>query len=395
MQFVMSYSKQFYKLWRNLNLHKLSTINRIFWVKTSPGGGFVEHAGLIPLPDVIPVHWGWFQVLLIVTFILHLLFMNTMLGSTIIALIREFGNREAPDEINRDLSKKLPYTVAFTINIGVAPLLFLQVLYGHFMYTSSVLMAVYWLSIILLVMIAYYSLYIYDFKFEALGQGRRIFIVVAVILLLIIGFIFTNNMTLMMQPEKWTRYFTNPYGTLLNLQEKMLIPRYLHFVVGSVAVGGLFQAVVWEFKRKKKAAKAKEVIHAGLNWFLGATVIQMLIGIWFLSALPKDKMMLFLGNDILCTTLLAMGIICALCALVFAVKRNVWATLSLALATITIMVLMRDVLRIAWLKPYFSISSLKVVPDYSPLVLFLVFFVVGIAVIFYMLKLAATAGKEV
>ncbi|MEA1968871.1 MAG: hypothetical protein U9N77_11720 [Thermodesulfobacteriota bacterium] len=349
---------------------------------------------LIPLPDAIPVHWGWFQVLLLVTFLLHLLFMNTMLGSSIIALTREFATKDGHCDLNKDLSLKLPYTVAFTVNIGVAPLLFIQVLYGHFMYTSSILMAVYWLSIVLLVIIAYYSLYIYDFKFDALGQGRRIFIAIAVILLLFVGFIFTNNMTLMMQPEKWTRYFTNPYGTLLNLQEKMLIPRYLHFVVGSIAVGGLFQAVVWEFKYKKKIANAKDAVHSGLNWFIGATFVQILIGIWFLSALPKDKMMLFLGADILRTSLLVIGIVCVLCALFFAVKRNVWATFGAALSTITIMVLMRDLLRMTWLKPYFSPASLKVVPEYSPMILFLVSFAAGLVVIFYMLKIAATAGKE-
>ncbi|MCK5096786.1 MAG: hypothetical protein KAR45_01720, partial [Desulfobacteraceae bacterium] len=317
-----------------------------------------------------------------------------MLGSSIIALTREFATKEGPDNLNKDLSLKLPYTVAFTVNLGVAPLLFLQVLYGHFMYTSSILMAVYWLSIILIVMIAYYSLYIYDFKFDALGQGRRIFIAIAVILLLIVAFIFTNNMTLMMQPEKWTRYFTNPYGTLLNLQEKMLIPRYLHFVVGSIAVGGLFQAVVWEFKRKKKIADAKDAVHSGLNWFFGATIVQILIGIWFLLALPKDKMMLFLGNDILRTSLLTIGVVCALAALVFAAKRNVWATLGAALSTITIMVLIRDLLRMIWIKPFFSPASLKVVPEYSPMILFLISFAAGLVVIFYMLKIAATAGKE-
>jgi hypothetical protein len=354
----------------------------------------MDFSGLIPSPDAIPVHWGWFQGLLIVTFILHLLFMNTMLGSSIIALTREFATKDEPCDLNKDLSLKLPYTVAFTVNLGVAPLLFLQVLYGHLMYTSSILMAVYWLSIVLLVMIAYYSLYIYDFKFDALGQARRIFIVIAVVLLLFVGFIFTNNMTLMMQPEQWTRYFTNPYGTLLNLQEKMLIPRYLHFVVGSVAVGGLFQAVVWEIKRKKKGEQAEEAVRSGLNWFLGATIVQILIGIWFLSSLPQEKMMLFLGSDTLRTLLLIAGILCALSALIFAAKNYVWATLGSTLSTITIMVLIRDLLRMSWIKPFFSPTSLKVIPDNSPLILFLVSFAIGLVIIFYMLKIAATAGKE-
>ena len=347
---------------------------------------------LIPQPDTIPVHWGWFQLLLTITFILHLLFMNTMLGCGMITLIREFGSGKESEDMNREMSLKLPYTVAFTVNMGVAPLLFLQVLYGHFMYTSSILMAVYWLSTVFLIILAYYCIYIYDFKFEALGQARRVFIAVGVILLLWVGFIFSNNMTLMVQPEKWSQYFHNPYGTLLNLGENTLIPRYLHFVVASVAVGGLFQALAEMFKPRTDGAE--KVIRSGLNWFSGATAVQFLVGLWFLFSLPKDKMLLFLGEGRLPTFFLAAGITGGIAALYFAARNKVWSAAGAALMTIIMMVLVRDLLRSAYLKPYFSLDSLKIVPEYSPMILFLVSFAAGIMVIIYMLKLASTAGKE-
>jgi uncharacterized membrane protein YwaF len=41
----------------------------------------MDPATLIPYRDTIPVHWGWFQFLLILTFGLHILFINAMLGS--------------------------------------------------------------------------------------------------------------------------------------------------------------------------------------------------------------------------------------------------------------------------------------------------------------------------
>ena len=94
------------------------------------------------------------------------------------------------------------------------------------------------------------------------------------------------------------------------------------------------------------------------------------------------------------TSLLTIGIVCAICALIFAAKRNVWAALGMALSTITIMVLIRDLLRMAWMKPYFSPASLKVVPEYAPMILFLISFAAGLVVIFYMLKIAVTSGRE-
>ena len=52
----------------------------------------MDPARLIPAPDPLPVPWGWFQVLLLLTFVLHLLFMNTMLGTGIIALVSHLKN---------------------------------------------------------------------------------------------------------------------------------------------------------------------------------------------------------------------------------------------------------------------------------------------------------------
>jgi len=353
----------------------------------------VNPVNLIPVPDTIPVHWAWFQVLLIVTFILHLLFMNAMLGSAILALFREFKVDKDADKINHQTAEKLPYTIAFTVNIGVAPLLFIQVLYGHFIYTSSILMAVYWLSVIILLILAYYAAYIYDFKFDAMGRSRTIFICISVILLLWIGFVFTNNMVMMIQPETWPAYFRNPFGTLLALKSSMLIPRYLHFVLASVAIAGLFQSILWTIKKQEPVSG--KAVRSGLNWFAWATWVQFAVGIWFLVSLPEDKMMLFLGRSPLHTFLLAAGILLGAAAVYSAARNKVWTTSALALAAVVDMVLVRDLLRSAYLRPYFSPNELKVVPEYTPMILFLAAFAAGIVIIAYMIKLAVSAGKEV
>jgi len=353
----------------------------------------VNPVNLIPVPDTIPVHWAWFQVLLIVTFILHLLFMNAMLGSAILALFREFKVDKDADKINHQTAEKLPYTIAFTVNIGVAPLLFIQVLYGHFIYTSSILMAVYWLSVIILLILAYYAAYIYDFKFDAMGRSRTIFICISVILLLWIGFVFTNNMVMMIQPETWPAYFRNPFGTLLALKSSMLIPRYLHFVLASVAIAGLFQSILWTMKKQEPVSG--KAVRSGLNWFAWATWVQFAVGIWFLVSLPEDKMMLFLGRSPLHTFLLAAGILLGAAAVYSAARNKVWTTSALALAAVVDMVLVRDLLRSAYLRPYFSPNELKVVPEYTPMILFLAAFAAGIVIIAYMIKLAVSAGKEV
>ena len=354
----------------------------------------MDPALLVPHPEAIPVPYGWFQALLILTFVLHLLVMNTMLGSSIIASITELGSSNPSPSVNREISRVLPTTIAFTVNFGVAPLLFLQVLYGHFMYTSSVLMAVYWISIIGLLIMAYYSAYLYDFKFDALGGSRTIFIILTTGLLLIIGFFFTTNMTLMQRPDTWPRYFANPRGTLLNMADPTLWPRYLHFVAASVAIAGLGQALLARWRRSRTTVNTDADVAHGLRWFSAATAVQILIGFWFLMALPPDKMQLFLGSSVLATALLGIGLCTSLGALIAGLLQQVWLTAGTTLATVVIMVLMRDILRQAYLAPYFSLSDLNVVQQYSPMLLFLAAFVGGIGIIIYMLKLALAAGKE-
>ena len=41
---------------------------------------------ILPQPDTISVNWGWFQFLLLLTFPLHLLAMNAMLGGLAIGI---------------------------------------------------------------------------------------------------------------------------------------------------------------------------------------------------------------------------------------------------------------------------------------------------------------------
>jgi hypothetical protein len=351
-------------------------------------------SSLIPAADTIPVHWGWLWFFLILTFTIHLLLMNAMLGTGIIAFFYTVRRKTPQPAIEKEISKKLPLTIAFTVNMGVPPLLFIQALYGHFFYTSSILMAVYWLSIVMVLMVAYYSAYLYQYKFDISYQLRFFLISLAVVLLLGVGFLFTNNITLMLSPERWSQYFINPRGTLLNLSEVTLVPRYLHFVFASIANGALFLAIFFHVKEKKGDTAAKGKKEIVMKWFTHGLAINIILGLWFLISLPGHVMSLFLGGQFYATLLLIIGFIGVCGALFFGIKRHIPACAGATFFTLIIMVLMRDVLRTAYLKPYFNLSMLRVEPQYMPMVLFIVSLVVGIGVIGYMLNLAARAGKE-
>ena len=59
------------------------------------------------------------------------------------------------------------------------------------------------------------------------------------------------------------------------------------------------------------------------------------------------------------------------------------------------MTLARDILKLAYLKPYFKLSDLPYVPQYSSFIVFLLAFVGGIYLVGWMLKTVWNSNKEV
>ena len=143
-------------------------------------------------------------------FPLHLLLMNAMLGFAVLSLYSLLKGGKTDRRLAHELAKALPVLIAFAVNFGVAALLFLQVLLGQFFYTSSVLMAVFWLCVPAFLIVAYYAAYIYDFRFDSLGKAGAVPIALASALFFAIAFLFTSNTTLMIEPLRWSGYFSDP-----------------------------------------------------------------------------------------------------------------------------------------------------------------------------------------
>jgi hypothetical protein len=351
---------------------------------------------LIPETSFIQVGSNIYTMMLILSFYIHIIIMNVMLGTGIIVFIRHFTKDQQTD-LSQNIASNLPFSIAFTINFGVGPLLFLQVLYGHLIYSSSILMAVYWLSVIGVLILSYYSAYIYDFKYEQLSEKRIFFIAVTVAGLLWIAFVFTNNMTLMLSPEKWAIYFCDRSGCWLNTGEKTLFPRFLHFVAGSIAIGGLaialYRQIQKEYHKKQGYNDNSHIkqlnldIQTGLGWFIGSTLIQMSIGVWYFMSLPESIRCLFIGNNTFGTSIFTLSIPLIIIMLVCAVRNHVWITTLLLIPVVFLMVLMRHLVRSAYLDPYFRLQDLQVSGQYSPMIFFMIALLACLFAMIYIVKM--------
>ena len=356
----------------------------------------MDPLSLVPSPDTIPAPSWLFLVLDLLTFTLHILVINVVLGGSLLLLTSRLtrGEPALDKNLHGGLASKIPTGFALGVNLGVAPLLFLQVIYGHLFYSSSVLMAVYWILIIPLLIIAYYGAYIHIRKYQKAELLSKTALFITAVILLYISFMFVNNMTLMTQPEKWNAYFENRSGTILNWGDPTLIPRYLHFLVASIAIAGLFSSIIWWFRKRKNVLEADQKIKNGLKVFGIATAVQVVIGFWFLLAIPSEFILQFMGQNLFYTIVLFLGILLAIGAIISAFLGKLLPTFIHLIALIIAMVITRTNLRSLYLQDVFTLDKLVLTPQYGVMALFFVVFVVGLVIVGYMLKLTFNAEER-
>ncbi|WP_320172509.1 hypothetical protein [Maridesulfovibrio sp.] len=346
----------------------------------------MDPSALIPEAIGISVPPVWPVVLSIITLSVHLLLMNAVFGGTVIVFVHSLSGGSA---VSRSMSRRLPTLLALAINAGVPPLLFLQAVYGQFSYVSSILMAVFWLAVIAALMIGYYGLYYHNFRYERLGvSGRRLVMTVVLCLIVYTGFMFSNKMTLMLRPEVWSGYFSDPDGYLLNLHDPVLIPRFMHFAVSALAVGGLTVAF---FGRRKGD---NDSVDTGMKWFRRSTLANVLMGVWFLMSLPKDVMLIFMGRNMAATVLFCAGLVLLLAMLHAAFTRNVTFAAVATVLIVPVMATMRHLVRQKYLSPYFSLDTAPVSGQWQPFLLFVISLAVGSLCVAYMLRLMSRAERS-
>lgn len=345
----------------------------------------------LPLPAPPALLWG----LLILTFFLHLLFMNFVLGGSVIAVASRSRSHRSDDaaKLSHWLGKAMPTAVAAAVTFGVAPLLFLQALYGRLFFSSSVLMAWLWLAIVPLLILAYYGAYAIAFRKEAHGPLAMVITSVMAVIFLGIAFVQSNNMSLMLRADAlMPMYQQNARGTALNLADTTLLPRYLHMIFGALAVAALVVALYGVFRSRDDEQHGRWAMHTGALWFSGATVLNILTGFWWLTVLPAEVMLRFMGRSTAATAYLAIGIVSgviALAGMVVAARSETPAPLVkrsslFLLLTLVPMVLTRDQVRQGMLEQAGFTLDQAVSPQWVVIAIFAVLLVGAIAVTIWM-----------
>jgi hypothetical protein len=343
-------------------------------------------------PTPLPAPAWLFQALLLVTFYVHILFLNVTLGGTLISAVHALvaTRKDAPGRrLGRLMVGLLPASVSFTVTTGVAPLLFIQLLYGQVFYAATVLVGWIWLAIVPLIVVGYYSVYLYKFEVGAPG-GRTVWLGVAAGCFVIVAAIQTLVNVLQLTPPRWEAVAA-AVGAVAH--DPTVLPRYLHFVLGSLAVAGIFLAVVaMERAHRTPDPFFDWLARRGIFWALAATGLQMADGFWLLFSLPREALIALVGGKPWPTIHLAIGMGLGFLALIILSglrqperqRGLVRFTAGVLLATVLAMVGLRDVVRGLYLGSLIRIRELPSHMQGDVTVLFLLVFLLGLATVAWM-----------
>jgi len=355
----------------------------------------------IPLPAPI-----WLIKLLhIVTLALHFVAVEMLLGGLLIAVVLSLYRNSSPaNVVARALARRLTVVMTYVINLGVPPLLFAQVLYGRALYTSSVLIGVYWISVVLVLCATYWLLYQFSARLEA-GKSAWWAGLGAWLLAGYIARMLSTNMTLMLRPELWRdMYSASAMGAYLPAGDPTLEPRWLMMMAGGLFMGGLW--LVYLAGRSTFTAEEKRFA-AGLGGRFAVLfgLVYLVAGMWAarvqpetvkagLATHPLYHWFAYAGYGWL--ALVVVAVIAAAFAAFGRMAANWlgWTVALLALLVELTLVIYRDAVRdLSLLAKGFDVWNRTVVTNWGVVALFLVLFVGGLGVIGWLISVVARAQK--
>lgn len=359
-----------------------------------------------PIPLPAPV---WLMKLLhVVTLSLHFVAVEMLLGGLLLAILLSlFSSSANAHTTARALARRLTIVMTFVINLGVPPLLFAQVLYGRALYTSSVLIGVYWIAIVPALILTYWLLY----KFSArLDRGQSAWWVGLIAWLLAGGVARTlsTNMTLMLRPEAWHKlYAASALGAYLPTGDPTLTPRWLMMLAGGLFIGGLW--LVYLAGRSTFTAEEKTFI-AGLGGKLAAGfgIVYLAAGLWAASVQPAVVKAGLAGHStyplykfagMAGYGWVALVVIAILIGAIAGFSRIAsgglsWVAVLIAVLVDTMLTVYRDGLRdVTLLSKGYDVWERAVVTNWSVVGLFLALFIAGLGVIGWLISVVMRAQK--
>lgn len=236
-------------------------------------------------PLGFPASTAVYLSLYVITLVIHVIFMNYVLaGSAYVAFVSVFTGGESLQRQRSPVAMLLrdwmPFALGLAITAGVAPLLFVQILYQRQFYTANILLFHRWMLIVPVLVIAYYLIYL--LKSRTITHWAM-WVRGAVGLGAFMGFAFTayswteNHLLSLQDQAVWSDFYAS--GRIV-YWSPVLLPRLGVWFFGAFPTMSLI--VAWQMyvqQHRGYAVLAEDVAHTrllGVSGLTGAIVCGLL-----------------------------------------------------------------------------------------------------------------------
>ncbi len=332
----------------------------------------------LPDPGFLSAPLGLVTLLHLLTFTLHLAAMNALLGGVLVVLGAALRGRWSGPDLAR-LGSWLPTAMAATVTLGVAPLLFLQMVLPRPVYAAAIVSGWWWLLVPGAAMAAYYALYRSSHRAERTGQVSLPALALAAVALLYVSLAYSAVFSLAEQPQLIRAlHGGDASGWTWNPPTGEGLLRWLHMTTGALAVGGFF--VAWLGRDRPP------VFATGRACFLWGMLVAALAGSAYLAAL-RPILRAFMHTPAI--WVLTLAILCSAAALHLFLKRRFAIAGALLFGSLFGMVYARHTVRLLKLAASHDPATLRIDPQWPLVGLFLFCFAAMLAVLVWLLRIAA------
>jgi hypothetical protein len=214
--------------------------------------------------------------LYVVTLAIHAIFVGYVLGGTGWCAVAAVRRRDgAVAQIARDW---LPFALGAAITAGVAPLLFVQILYQERFYTSNLLLFNRWMAVVPVLVVGFYLLYVHKSARVRRPWLRAVVPIAATCCFVFVAFSWTENHLLSLDDRAWIafwgerRWFYDPPA---------LAPRLLGWLAAALPI--FAAGASWQVRARGLAVCRALPIAA-----LVGIAVSTAAAVWQYAVLPTD-----------------------------------------------------------------------------------------------------------
>jgi hypothetical protein len=352
--------------------------------------------------ETVPAPFWFVQFFKIVGFVLHMIPMGIWFAGLPIVILCALWNCERSRFYAQRMSQQLPVMLALGINFGIVPLLFLQTTYYKAFYTATILTAWYWIAVIPILIVGYYSLYIAAYSSER--RSRMIlFSLLASVCLVCIGMLNTNGLTLMVSSELWGEMIsrTSFHGAVLGTAHNFHNPT-LWMRLATMFGLGLITAGVWAAFDSHFLLRADA---AGVPTKYRQWTVTLALPLTFTGAaiLTGTEYAVKSGmSPVLTTAYPHFGYVVLLACLVFITlllaktgsAKFVGRAVLLQFLTLATFGFVRQIGQNEGMATFVDVSKLPVTVQWDTLIAFVVIFLLGVGVIVWMVAQCVKCAEK-